>query len=86
MLNLPTELTLNILSYLPLDSLGRLNSVCKSWSGFCAQHENTIYRNAACLHTYIPRPMTMLDNLTSMYSQRALEDVETWKDLCMCLK
>ena len=84
MLNLPSELTLNILSYLPFNSLSRLLSVCKSWSEFCILHENTIYRNAACLHTYIPRPTTKLDELSSMYSQRALEDVKTWKDLCMC--
>ena len=86
MLNLPTELTLNILSYLPFSSLSRLQSVCKSWSEFCTLHENTIYRNAACLHTYIPRSTTMLNELSSLYSQRALEDVKTWKDLCTCSK
>ena len=84
MLNLPTELALNILSYLPFNSLSRLQSVCKSWSEFCTLHESTIYRNAACLHTYIPHPTTMLTELSSLYSQRALEDVKTWKDLCMC--
>ena len=84
MFNLPTELALKILSDLPFNSLSRLQSVCKSWSEFCTLHENTIYRNAACLHTYIPRPTTMLNELSSLYSQRALEDVKTWKDLCMC--
>ena len=84
MLNLPTELTLKILSYLPFNSLSRLQSVCKSWSEFCSLHENTIYRNAACLHTYIPSPTMMLNELGSFYSKRALEDVETWKDLCTC--
>ena len=69
MLKLPTELTLNILSYLPFNSLSRLQSVCKSWSKFCTLHENTIYRNAACLYTYIPRPTTMLNELSSLYSQ-----------------
>ena len=84
MLNLPTELALNILSYLPVNSLSRLRSVCKSWNEFCILHENTIYRNAASLHTYIPSPTTMLNELESLYSQRAMEDVKTWKDLCMC--
>ena len=84
MLNLPTELALKILSHLPFNSLGRLQSVCKSWSEFCILHESTIYRNAACLYTYIPRPTTMLNELSSMYSHRVLEDVKTWKDLCMC--
>ena len=83
MLNLPAELTLSILSYLPLNSLSRLQSLCKSWNDFCALHESTIYRNAAYLHSYIPRPTTMLNELSSLYSQRALEDVMTWKDLCM---
>ena len=84
MLNLPAELTLSILSYLPLNSLSQLQSVCKSWSEFCTLHEGTIYRNAACLHTYIPCPTTMLNGLSSLYSERVLKDVKTWKDLCMC--
>ena len=84
MLDLPTELTLKILSCLPFNSLSRLQSVCKSWSDFCTLHESTIYRNAACLYMYIPCPTTMLNELSSLYSQRVLEDVKTWKDLCMC--
>ena len=84
MLNLPTELAIIILSYLPFNSLSRLQLICKSWSDFCTLHESTIYRNAACLHTYIPHPTTMLNELSSLYSQRALEDVKTWKELCMC--
>ena len=40
MLNLPTELTLMILSYLsylPFNSLSRLQSVCKSWNELCKE-------------------------------------------------
>ncbi|KAF8797521.1 hypothetical protein BYT27DRAFT_7344147 [Phlegmacium glaucopus] len=81
MFNLPTELTLYILSYLPFDSLSRLKAVCKSWNEFSNLQESTIYRNAACLHAYIPCPRTMLKDLGSLYSQRALEGVKTWKDL-----
>lgn len=84
MLNLPSELALNVLSYLPFKSLSRLQSVCKSWSEFCTLHENTIYRNAAFLYAYISCPTTMLNELSSLYSQRSLEGVKTWKDFCMC--
>lgn len=83
MLNLPTELTLHILSYLPFISLSRSQAVCKSWREFCNFHESNIYRNAACLHSYIPCPTTMLNELGSLYSQRVLEGVNTWKDFCM---
>ena len=84
MLNIiATELVIFILSYLPVNSLSRLQLVCKSWSDFFTLHESTIYRNAACLHTYIPCPTTMLNELSTLYSQKALEDVKTWKDLCM---
>ena len=83
MFNLPAELTLHILSYLPFDSLSRLRAVCKPWNEFCIFHECIIYRQAACLYTYIPRPTTMLDDLGSLYSKRVLEGVKTWKDFCM---
>ncbi|KAF8799147.1 hypothetical protein BYT27DRAFT_7176632 [Phlegmacium glaucopus] len=81
MFDLSAELTLNILSYLPFVSLGRLQAVCKSWDEFCNLNESTIYRNAAFLHGYIPCPTTTLNELGSLYSQRALEGVNTWKDL-----
>lgn len=85
MFNLPTELVLNVLSYLPFASLCRLQVVSKSWNEFCTLHESTIYRNAAYLHAYIPRPSTMLSELGSLYSQRALKGVQSWKDLSTSL-
>ena len=51
-------------------------------SDFCTVHCALPTTHAACLHTYIPRPTTMLNELGSLYSQRALEGCE--EDLCMC--
>ena len=81
MFNLPTELALHILSYLPFDSLSRLQAVSKSWNEFCNLHESSIYRNAAYLNAYIPSQTTMLNELGSFHSQRVLRGVNTWKDL-----
>ena len=82
MFNLPTELSLGILSYLNCTCLCRLRAVCKSWNEFCILHENTIYHTAASLHSYISSPTAEFNQLGSRYSNKVLEGVKTWKDLC----
>ncbi|KAF8148668.1 hypothetical protein B0H34DRAFT_736501 [Crassisporium funariophilum] len=82
MFDLPTELSLQILSYLPFASLNALQVACKSFHDFFVLHDTTIFRNAAWAHDYISSPTTLLPEIRSLYSKRSLEGVDTFKDLC----
>jgi hypothetical protein len=82
MLNLPTELALAVLAYLPIDSLRCLSLVCWQWNKFINLQENAIYHQAAVLHKLIPRSMTSLEEAQNPYSNISLAGVGGWKDLC----
>ncbi|KAG6917274.1 hypothetical protein DXG01_003222 [Tephrocybe rancida] len=82
MLSLPPELTLAILSYLPLNSLGDVSLVCHSWKKFIKIHENPIYHHAALLHGYVRFTGTSIENAGNEYSRRSVGRVINWKDLC----
>ncbi|KAG6852750.1 hypothetical protein C0991_009370 [Blastosporella zonata] len=82
MLSLPPELTLAILSYLPLSSLSDALLVCRRWEEFLKLHENPIYHRAALLHGYISSGGTSIENAGKQYSQRSVGSVTNWKDLC----
>lgn len=90
---LPAEIVIVVLSYLPLASLSSLLAVSKEWQYFIdgnLQNRNTIYRNAAYLEGYIDDPAMMLEDLgprddgTGFYSERTMRGVETWRDFCQC--
>jgi hypothetical protein len=60
---LPAELALVILSYLPLSSIGYLRRVNREWSYFVEQNLTTVYRNAAFLEGFIAKKQTLLSEL-----------------------
>ncbi|KAF4623168.1 hypothetical protein D9613_001312 [Agrocybe pediades] len=88
---LPAEIVILILSYLPIPSISSLRILSKEWLYFIdgnAQNRNTIYRNAAWIEGYIPDRTSMLDEIgpkedgTGLFSERTMHGVEDWKDFC----
>lgn len=50
---LPTEIALHTVSYLPLHSLYSITLVSRDWNALIAINEPTVYRNIAILHRFI---------------------------------
>lgn len=59
---LPPEVTLNVLSHLPVPSLLSLRLLSRQWSDFVTTHQSVIFHGAALYHGYIP-PRTGLEDL-----------------------
>ncbi|KAH9487465.1 hypothetical protein JR316_0001541 [Psilocybe cubensis] len=91
---LPTELSLLILSYLPLSSIRSLILTNTEWAAFVDQNQSTVYRNAAAVEGYIEasakfvyvdevvaHPEGKRDNRRS-YSQHSMKGVEGWRSFC----
>ena len=51
---LPAEVTLIVLSHLPVPSLLSVAVLSRQWSHFFAAHQSRIFRSAALQHGYIP--------------------------------
>ena len=50
---LPTELSLLVLSYLPLRCLCALPTLSRQWLNFFSENQTTIFHNAAFHHQYV---------------------------------
>ncbi|TRM58603.1 hypothetical protein BD626DRAFT_510795 [Schizophyllum amplum] len=79
MLNLPTELALQALSFVDPQTLSRLQAVSKSWAEFVRVNESTLYHSIAASQGLIPSESTLLDDLDRWYSPRSLQGVTDWK-------
>ncbi|KJA15540.1 hypothetical protein HYPSUDRAFT_194203 [Hypholoma sublateritium FD-334 SS-4] len=88
---LPTELIVFILSYLPLETISVLKRIDHEWHEFIALNASTVYRNAAWREGWIAFAGTTLQELDypeeqqrrkSYYSRRAMHGVGGWKDFC----
>jgi hypothetical protein len=88
---LPPEIIIIILSFLPVSSLGVILRLNKKWFLFIDENQNTIYRDAAYLEGYVPGPGTLLEGLgpredgierQGLYSRRVTDGLEGWKDFC----
>ncbi|KAF8875089.1 hypothetical protein CPB84DRAFT_1796902 [Gymnopilus junonius] len=77
---LPTELVILILSYLPLSGV----CVYRSLIGRNDMNRETIYRDLAFYEGFIPWSTTLLENLgpNGLYSGRSLAGVKGWKEFC----
>lgn len=89
---LPTELVILVLSYLPLETISVLKRIDHQWHEFIALNASTVYRSAAWREGWIAHADTMLAELDypeeelrrkSYYSRRAMRGVRDWKDFCM---
>ncbi|OAX35084.1 hypothetical protein K503DRAFT_773853 [Rhizopogon vinicolor AM-OR11-026] len=74
---LPTEIAIEIASYLPLQSLHQASLVSKKWHGLIADNEQTIYHNAAILHRFLPHV-----DLEAEPSSQISDRKRDWKQLC----
>ncbi|KII85598.1 hypothetical protein PLICRDRAFT_31764 [Plicaturopsis crispa FD-325 SS-3] len=86
---LPTEVVLEVLAYLDIQILCSLQSLSRNWNDFIKANESSIYRNAAILHRLLDSPYGTLSETKSLYSDRAMDGVNDWKDFCqkrLCLE
>ncbi|EDR04773.1 uncharacterized protein LACBIDRAFT_303972 [Laccaria bicolor S238N-H82] len=82
---LPVELIFEVLSHLPLKNLAVFPVVCREWLEFIKENESTIYHNAAQFHNFVPASSSsqrLHEALKELYSQRSLQGVNSWKELC----
>ena len=88
---LPPEIIIVILSFLPVSSLCAVLRLNKKWFLFIDENQNTIYRDAAYLESYMPDPATLLEVIgpredgmerQALYSRRVTAGLEGWKDFC----
>jgi hypothetical protein len=66
---LPTELSLFVLSYLPLRCLCALPTLSRQWLNFFSENQTTIFHNAAFHHQYVQ-------------PGDSLSPTGDWKDFC----
>jgi hypothetical protein len=78
---LPAELTLNVLSYVPITSLLSLPILSCQWFHFFATHQLAIFYNAAVHHEYI-QPGISLEDALSVNTGRPRAGSKSWKDFC----
>lgn len=74
--SLPVEIALQVVSYLPIQTLHRIAQVSRAWHDLIAVNECTVYRNAAILHRLVQDENC--DDSTSQASHQATN----WKSFC----
>ncbi|KAH9026255.1 hypothetical protein EDB83DRAFT_2678809 [Lactarius deliciosus] len=79
---LPTEVTLNVLSHLPIPSLLSLPVLSRQWLDFFTKNQSTIFRSAALLHEYIQPETLSLEDALSVNTGRPWAGSMSWKDFC----
>ncbi|KAG9223420.1 hypothetical protein PLEOSDRAFT_1081654 [Pleurotus ostreatus PC15] len=77
--DLPAELILQVLSYVPIETLNSLRLVCHKLHNILEAQEASIYRNAAVFHGFVPSGNV---NYSNIYSRRSLFGVDSWKLFC----
>ncbi|KAJ8494397.1 hypothetical protein ONZ45_g13249 [Pleurotus djamor] len=83
MISLPPEIILHILSFVTLKDLLPLHLVCKELTGLIRLRAETVYRDVAFTSDFVSSREMEFEDLMSVYSERALYRVESWKDLCI---
>ncbi|KAH9026256.1 hypothetical protein EDB83DRAFT_1927333 [Lactarius deliciosus] len=79
---LPTEMTLNVLSHLPIPSLLSLSVLSRQWLDFFTTNQSEIFHSAALLHEYIQPEILSLDDALSVNTSRPWAGSTSWKDFC----
>lgn len=82
---LPTELTLNVLSHLPIQTLLSLPVLSRQWFHFFATNESEIYRHSAIAQEYIKPETMLLEDALSVNRGRPWAGSISWKDFCESL-
>ena len=79
---LPVEISLAVLSYLPLSTLCPLSSLSRRWRDFISANKSTIFHNAAILHEYIPPKTLLLEDALSIREGSPWRGATDWNDFC----
>ncbi|KAK7030833.1 hypothetical protein VNI00_013941 [Paramarasmius palmivorus] len=80
---LPAEVTLLVLSTLPIPCIHSLRLVSQAWNEFILTNEAAIYHSAAVVHGYISSTSEGIDTLPQKYSPKVLSEMgENWKTFC----
>ncbi|KAF8272817.1 hypothetical protein EI94DRAFT_161052 [Lactarius quietus] len=79
---LPTELTLHVLSHLPLPSLLSLPVLSRQWFDLFAANESEIFHHAAILHEYIKPETILLEDALAVNTGKPWAGSTSWKDFC----
>jgi hypothetical protein len=79
---LPVELSLAVLSYLPLQALCPLPSLSRKWFNFFSQNLSAIFRSAAILHEYTHPGTYLLEDALYKHKGSPWEGATDWKDFC----
>jgi len=79
---LPPEVTLSVLSYLPIPTLFSLPVLSHQWFDFFTTHESEIFHRAAILHEYIKPEILLLEDALSVNTGRPWAGSTSWKDFC----
>ncbi|KAG8219252.1 hypothetical protein J3R82DRAFT_91 [Butyriboletus roseoflavus] len=79
---LPPEVALHTISYLPLHSLYSTTLISRDWNALIATNEPTVYRNAAILHRFIDEDQLGAGSIPinwKAYCRRQLEIERGWR-------
>ncbi|KAH9962255.1 hypothetical protein BC827DRAFT_1199936 [Russula dissimulans] len=79
---LPVEISLQVLSYLPIPSLCSLPAVSRQWFNFSSANQSAIFCRAAILHGYAQPGTTLLEDALSVCRGSPWEGAADWKDFC----
>ena len=79
---LPTEVTLGVLSHLPIPSLLSLPGLSRQWFDFFTTNQSAIFHSAALLHDYIQPGTLLLEDALSVNTGRPWVGSTSWKDFC----
>ncbi|KAH9061243.1 hypothetical protein EDB87DRAFT_406313 [Lactarius vividus] len=79
---LPTEVTLSVLSHLPIPSLPYLPVLSHQWPDFFTTNQSAIFHSAALLHEYIQPETLSLEDALSVNTGRPWVGSVSWKDFC----
>ena len=82
---LPVEVTLSVLSHLPIPWLLSLPVLSRQWSDFFFTNESEIFHSAAIFHEYIKPEIRFLEDALSVNTGRPWAGSTSWKDFCKSL-
>ena len=85
LLQLPTDILLYILSFVPVHDLFSLQLVSRQAHRLICGNEESIYHQAAVLHRFAP-PEVSLEEVKRLEARNSawLDGVRSWKELCGC--
>jgi F-box-like len=79
---LPVEISLAVLSYLPISTLCPLSSLSRKWFDFFSENQSVIFHNAAVFHGYTHPGTLLLEDALSVHKGSPWEGATDWKDFC----